>query len=134
MAALSITAVRVTADTITSKVLCGSTLAEGVPVYKNASTKKHLAGDCDASAATRSVKGVTVTTGVDDGHALIATAGSIELVGATMSPQDYYLGPTAGQIVPFADLGSGDSIVRIGTAISSTLLKLDISDTGGVKA
>lgn len=135
MAALSITAVRTTPTTVLQRVTSGATLAVGVPVYQNASTLKHLAADCNASAATRAVKGITVTPSVDTGSAEIATRGNLILVGASMTVGvKYYLGPTAGEIVPFADLGSGDNVVELGTAITTEEFKLAIDDTGAVKA
>jgi hypothetical protein len=133
MAALTITAVRPTADTVVTNqpVLYGATLAAGVPVYRNAADSEHLAADCDATEATRDVKGITLTPGVDGGYGYLAYRGSVILVGASMTEgAKYYLGPTAGEIVPFADLGSADYVVEIGTAISATELKLGIDDTG----
>ena len=135
MAALTITAVRTTPSTVLQRVTSGATLAVGVPVYQDASTLKHLAADCDASAATRAVKGVTVTPSVDTGAVELATRGNLIFVGATMTVgAKYYLGPTAGEIVPFADLLTGDNVVEIGTAISATEIKITLDNTGAVVA
>lgn len=136
MAALSITSVRPTANTVTGRpILYGATVAAGVPVYRLAADGEHYPADCDASAATRDVKGIAITAGVDAGYGYIATGGNIILVGATMTVgAKYYLGPTAGEIVPFADLASADNVVELGTAISATELKIGIDNTGAVIA
>lgn len=41
-----------------------------------------------------------------------------------------HVGQTAGSVVPFADLTTGDYVTRIGTASSSTVLLLSIEATG----
>lgn len=134
MAALSITSVRPTANTQSTRpVLYGATLAAGVPVYLLSSDNEHYAADCDLSADTRDVRGITITAGIDGGRGYLATGGSIILVGATMTPgAKYYLGPTAGGIVPFGDLATGDNVVELGTAINATELKVGIDNTGAV--
>jgi len=133
MAALSgITAVRPTANTVPSQpVFYGGTLAAGIPVYLDTADSKHKAADNDASATTAKVAGITITPGVDGGYGYIAKQGSIILVGTTMAVgTSYYLGATAGEIVPEADLGTADYVTKIGTAATATQLDLDIRATG----
>lgn len=132
MAALgSITAVRPTDNTQVANVLYGATIAAGVPVYLDSSDNEHKATDADDSAATATARGITITPGVDGGNGLIATRGSIILVGTTMTVgETYYAGPTAGEIIPSGDLGTGDYVTRLGTAASATQLDLDIQATG----
>ena len=136
MAALSgITAVRPTSNTTTQNVVYGATIAAGVPVYKDTADSEHKATDADSSAATATAKGITITPGIDAGYGLIAIRGSIILVGTTMAVgTTYYAGPTAGEIIPAADLGTGDYVTRLGTAASATQLDLDIEATGIVHA
>lgn len=136
MAALgSITAVRPTATTVQDNVKYGATIAAGVPVYLDSADSEHKPTDANLSAATASVKGITITPGIDAGYGLIATKGSIILVGTTMAVgTTYYCGPTAGEIIPEADLGTGDYVTRLGTAATTTQLDLDIRVTGVVHA
>lgn len=130
MAALTVTAVRPTANTEISIVNYGETISAGEVLYRAASGK-HLKADADASALTKAAKGLAMTPGVDNGQGVIATSGNVILVGATMSVgTTYFLGPTAGQIVPFGDLSSNDYVTRLGTAKSATELILSIEDTG----
>lgn len=132
MAALgSITAVRPTSNTVSSLVQYGATISAGQPVYLDAADSKYKLTDSNASAATAAVKGIAMTPGVDAGYGYVATGGSIILVGTTMAVgESYYVGATAGTIVPDADLTTGDYVSRIGTGASATQLDLSIKATG----
>lgn len=136
MAALSgITAVRSTSNTVTQNVPYGATLGVAVPVYLDSTVSKHKATDANLSAVAAAAKGITITPGIDGGYGLIAIKGSIILVGTTMAVgTTYYCGPTAGEIIPAGDLGTGDNVTRLGTASSATQLDLDIKVTGAVHA
>lgn len=138
MAALTITAVRPTSTTTLSPIVkYGATLGVGVPVYLDSTDGEHKAADNNASAATRAVKGITFSPGVDGGDGYLVTRGSVVLVGATMvEGAKYYLGATAGEIVPFGDLATGQPVVEIGTCIDSVglVFKVAIDDTGATLA
>lgn len=130
MAALTITTVRPTANTEYELVNYGATIAAGDALYRH-TDNEHLLADADASALTKVVRGIAITEGVDGGQGLIATGGNIIFVGATMTAGvTYFLGPTAGDVVPYGDLSTGDYVVRLGTAKSATEIILSIEDTG----
>lgn len=132
MAALTgITAVRPGSEkTVLRIVQYGATVSVGQPVYKAANGKRSPA-DSDASLATSSAEGIAMTPGVDGSWGIIAVQGPIVLVGTTMSVGlSYYVGRTAGTIVPEADLVAGDYVTRLGVASSSTQLELLMSATG----
>lgn len=136
MAALSgITAVRPTATTVTEKVGYGATVSSGNPVYLVVADNEHSLSDANASAVAAGCAGIAVTPGVDGGYGLIAKSGSIILVGTTMAVgTNYYVGPTAGEIIPEGDLATSSYITRLGTAATTTQLDLSIVATGIVKA
>lgn len=136
MAALSgITAVRPTSDTKTQRVQYGETIAVGQAVYIDGTTGKFKLADNNASALTPGVKGIALTPGADESYGIIATGGSIVLVGTTMAVgETYFVGATAGQIIPDADLATGNYVSRIGTASSTTQISLDIESTGIIHA
>lgn len=136
MAALgSITAVRPTSNTIVSLVQYGATISAGQSVYLDAADSKYKLADSNASSATAAIKGVAVTPGVDGGYGYVATGGSIILVGTTMAVgETYYVGATAGTIVPDGDLTTNDYVSRIGTGASATQLDLSVKATGIVHA
>lgn len=132
MAALaSITAVRPTANTVTRNVTYGATIAAGQPVYLDPADNEHKLADNNASATTAKVSGIAMTPGIDGGQGLIAINGDIILVGTTMAVgETYYAGATAGEIVPDADLATGNIVTRLGTAATATQLNLSIEATG----
>jgi hypothetical protein len=134
MAALSgITAVRPTANTQITKVTYGETVAVGQPVYLDTTDSEYKLCDSNLSAAAATIRGIAVTPGVDGGYGYIATAGNIILVGTTMAVgETYYVGATAGQINPDADVTTGWYVSSIGTAASTTQLDLNIKATGTV--
>lgn len=130
MAALTITAVRPTENTNFELVNYGATIAAGQTLYRH-TDGEHLLADADLSVAAKAVVGISITPGVDGGQGIMATSGNVIFVGATMTAgTTYFAGPTAGQIVPYADLSTGDYVVRIGTAKSATEIILSIEDTG----
>lgn len=136
MAALSgITAVQPTLNTIYDRKRCGAALAIAVPFYEDASANSDIkAADANASAATANARGITITSGANAGYALVATGGSIILVGTTMVVgMTYCVGATAGEIVPITDLTTGDRVTYLGTAATTTQLDLAIQATGIVK-
>lgn len=128
----SITAVRVTSNTITRSVTYGATVAASNPLYLDTADGEHKLADADASATTAGAVGVAITPGVDAGYGLIATGGSIILVGTTMTVgQTYCVSKTAGGIAPISDLtNTNDYITILGTAASATQLDLNINATG----
>lgn len=131
----SITAVRPTANTKTRLVPYGATIAAGNTVYLDTGDNLYKLADSNASATTATLKGVAVTPGVNGGYGYIATEGGIILVGTTAAVgETYYVGATAGTIVPDADLTTADYISRVGTASSTTQIELSIVNTGIVHA
>ena len=136
MAALSgITAVRPTANTQFSKVVYGATISAGQPLYLDSTDSEYKLADANLSADGAAVKGIAMTPGVDGGYGIIATSGSIILVGTTMAVgETYYAGATAGEINPDADVTTGWYVSRIGTAASATQLDISIKATGIVHA
>lgn len=136
MAALtSITAVRPTANTIVRNVVYGATVAAGQPLYQDTADSEFKLADVNLSDLAARVEGIAMTPGVDGGNGLIAIQGDVVLVGTTMAiGETYYAGPTAGEIIPDADLTIGDRVTRLGTASSATTLKLSIQATGIVHA
>lgn len=133
MAAVTFTGVRPASSlTTTEPVAAGATIAAGEVVYLDtADSNKAKLADNNASAATAVVKGIALTSGVSGSGLIVATGNSITLVGASMTQGlTYYLGATAGQIVPEADLATGNYVCRLGVASSATQLELSIANTG----
>lgn len=130
-----ITDVRITSDTTYSKVTYGATIAPGDTLYLDTTDNEYKLADANGSATTATVAGIALTEGVDGGFGLMATGGSIYLVGATLSVgQAYVLSATAGNIAPESDLIANDYVSHLGYATTANILQLSIKNTGAQHA
>ncbi len=137
MAALSQTAANVVKGTgaKTGSGFYGGTITAGMPVYSDgADSNKIKAGRANASG-TSNVIGIALNGGSNNQPADYQYDGQINL-GATLAVGETYVlsDAVAGQIVPLSDLGSGDYVVHLGVAISTSLLELNIFYAGVAKA
>ena len=131
MADLTITAVRPTATTRFELVVYGATVAVGDVLYFDTTDLEWKLADCDDTQATSQAGCLAMTPGVDGGYGIVATGGSVVLVGASMTAGDsQVLSGTAGKIQQDADLASNDWIVQIGRAESSVQIKLAFDSLG----
>ena len=125
----SITAVRPTENTQLRIVQYGATIVPGQPILK--SSTKYVLADANASSTLAAAEGIAMTPGVDNGYGIMATGGSIILVGTTMTVGETYLvSDTAGGIMPNTDRSTTDYVTRLGTASTTTQLNLAIQATG----
>lgn len=140
MSDLSITAANVLSGTgakVTTGT-AGATITAGQAVYLDtASTGKWLLADSDAASAIArgSARFGIALHGASNGQPLdVQTDGDIT-IGATMvAGTAYFLSDTPGGICPVEDLETGDYIMLIGVATSTTVLKIDTLYSGVVKA
>lgn len=125
-----ITAVKITSNTVTETVTYGATIAVGQTVYLDNSDNEHKLADASADS-TDATRGVAVTPGGDGEAGIIAKAGDIELVGATLAVgENYVQSATAGAIAPEGDLTTGDYCTTIGRATTGIKISLAISASG----
>lgn len=112
-----------------------SNVVAGQPVYVKANTHVDLA-KADA-AATCKVAGLateTKSTGhavkyISDGKQTLADWTAIVGVAALTPGADYYLSKTTvGQLTTVAPLTVGEYVVRVGRAVSTTILDVEISE------
>ena len=137
MAALVITAANVIpgADAAMTSVTWGGTITQGMAVYKDvADAGKYKAARGNA-AGTSHATGIALSAGANGQPGMIATSGDINL-GATLAVGQVYCvsDAVAGEIVPYADLGTADYVVVLGIAETASNLILDINDPTVVKA
>lgn len=130
---LTVTAASVLAgsNAVTEHGTAGATITAGQLVYRDSSTGKYLKADSNgASAEIRTPRGVALN-GASDGQPLaIARSGDVT-AGATMTAGvAYYLSDTPGGICPLADVGTGEYVVLLGLAKSTTVLAVDIQYSG----
>lgn len=132
MAALSITASDVKLQqgqvNFAANRLFGETVAAGSPVYLLNNEYMKAVND---SVAASTVVGLALMSG-DDGDIALVVPDTSKLYVGTILTQGiyYYLGATAGTIVPYGDLLSGDYVTRIGFAESTSVLRVDLDATG----
>lgn len=124
-----ITAVRPTANTTLRTVQYGATIAIGQAIVRSGS--KYVLADANASATLAAAEGIAMTPGVDNGFGVIAEAGSVLLIGTTMTVGETFLvSPTPGGIMPNPDRASGAFVTILGTAATATQLNLAVQATG----
>jgi len=133
MADLSITATSVVAGTgakITHGTL-GATVTAGQMGYLDSTTGTWKLADNDsATAAARPPGGMFLNGGAAGQPVAVATKGPVTLNAVLTAGVGYYLSSTPGGICPVADLGSGDYPSFIGFASSTTVLSIDIKESG----
>lgn len=79
---------------------------------------------------TRQVHGIALNSASLNQPVSMIKSGDVT-IGATLTAGlDYWLSGTAGGICPRADLTSGMDPILIGVAKSTTLLSVDIQDSG----
>lgn len=133
MADLSITAASVIAGAGSTKDLgtAGATITAGKVVYLDTADGKYKLADADSTTdAVRSPAGIALN-GASDGQPLvILKSGPITIGAALTAGITYYLSPNAGGICAIADVLSGDHTIILGMATSSTVLNVNIQESG----
>jgi len=137
MADLSITEANVgiasldTTELVTERITIGATIGKGVAVYRDLTASRKLIAAAPAATVSALVTGITLFGGVDAGIGLMATKGPV-VIGATLvAGETYYLSSTAGgKIGLLADITVGHYVIKIGLALSTTILDIYIEQLG----
>ena len=132
MAALTITASNVRLESGTVNARVNRTYGEAVTAVQPVYLDSGQYFKADTSTSTKAtVVGVSLIAGDLNGSSIIVPDESKLDLGAILTKGVYYyLGSTAGTIVPYADLTTGEYVTRIGFAESTSVLLLDIEATG----
>ena len=131
MADLTITPASVVAGTNAVRDIgtAGETIIAGKAIYFDAATNKWKLSDNNATG-TRQVHAVALNGASLNQPVSVAKGGDVT-IGATLVPGTaYYLSATAGGICPVADLATGMDAILIGLAKSTTVLAIDVQDSG----
>lgn len=114
----------------TEEMAAGATITAGQIAYQEASTSKAKLADNDsATAEVRAVRGMALNGASADQPVRLAKNGAIVDLGAVLTAgTDYYLSGTPGAFCPRADVTTGDDPVRVGMALTTSRLQIDISD------
>lgn len=114
----------------------GGALVPGNPVYNKTDASGVAAADCNAAVPIPFVLGLLKTGGASLATVRIQTRGNLTLtlaewdaVGLTsaglVANTTYYLSPTAGEITATKPATTGDHVVIIGVALSTTTMRID---------
>ncbi len=131
MADLTITPANVVAGTNAVRDIgtAGETITAGKVVYFDAATNKWKLSDNNATG-TRTVHGIALNGASLNQPVSVAKHGDITIGATLVAGQDYWLSATAGGICPRADLATGMDPILIGVAKSTTVLAIDVQDSG----
>lgn len=132
MADISITAANVVAGAGATVVsgTAGATITAGQVVARDTDGSYILADSNSATAAVRSPDGIALN-GASDGQPLsVATSGAVTIGGTLTAGVAYYLSDTPGGIAPVADLATGEYPTVLGIATSTTVLEVNITESG----
>lgn len=133
MADISITAAAVLAGAsalVEHGCKAGATLVAGVVVYKDTADGKLKLADNDGAAALKTAYGITLN-GAGDGQPIsVIKRGPLTINAVLTAGAVYYVSGTAGGIAPVADVTSGHDVIILGVALSTTVLDVNINDTG----
>ena len=133
MAELSITAANVVPQSnaiIDRTRIAGEAVTAGQPGYISTADGKAYKADSNASLATAVVYGIFVSGGAANQPVALQTGGDLAFGAILTANTGYVVGATAGSIAPIADVTTGWSLGFLGVAISTSVLRLGIINTG----
>lgn len=133
MANLTITAASIIPGSGAKNIpgIAGATVTAGQVAAKDPATGKYVLADSNhATAALRRPAGVFLNGAADGQPVTIHTDGPLAFGAILTAGTDYWLSDTAGAICPRADVGSGELAVLLGLATSTTVLDVQIQNSG----
>lgn len=133
MAALSITGTAVVAGSsaVRDAGIAGEAITAGQTVYINSTTNRVMLADTNsATAEARVAKGIALNGAAAEQPVTYIKEGDLTVNAVLTKGVGYYLGGTAGSIVPVADLTTGDYTCFLGIAKSTTVLAIKIQSAG----
>lgn len=133
MADITITAASVVASggNVIADCTAGATITAGQVVYLESSSNTIKLADADSGTAeVRSPYGIALNGGASGQPVKVLRSGLVT-IGATLTAGlAYYLSKTAGGICPVADIASGGYATVLGIATSTSVLKVNITESG----
>lgn len=129
MAEISVTAsaVRGTSSGF-ARGTAGATITAGQTLYLDSNSKLQLSDANNTSADE--VVGIALHASLADQPLTYASSGDVTINAALTAGVFYVVGTTAGSIAPISDATTGWRVMKLGYASSTTVLELNIEDTG----
>lgn len=133
MADITITAANVLAASNAERDqgIAGETITAGKPIYLNSTTNRWMLADSNAaSAEARQAKAIALNGASAGQPVAFQKSGDITIGATLVAGTAYFLSDTPGGICPLADVGSGEYVVLIGIAKSTSVLQLSFQYPG----
>lgn len=107
----------------------GEAITAGQAVYLDSATNKYKLSDANATGA-KTVRGIALNGAALNQPVVVQKDGPITIGATLVAGTTYCLSATAGGICPQADLTTGDDVVVIGVAASTSVLNINIQTPG----
>lgn len=132
MTDISITAANVLAGTGAriDHGIAGATVTAGQVVSRSSAGTFVLADSNSATAAVREPDGIALNGAASGQPLAVLTEGPITIGGTLTAGVAYYLSDTPGGVCPVADVGSGEYATVLGIASSTSVLEVNIQQSG----
>ena len=111
----------------------GATIAAGKTVYLDDSTGRYELADADGTGMTRT-RGIALNDAADGQPLAIIREGDLTMNAVLTAGVSYFQSPTPGGIGARAEVLTGDTVVELGIAISTTVLRVKIDYSGVASA
>lgn len=131
MADLTVTAANVAAQSGagTQRKNAGAAITAGMALFLATDGDVEPAQH-DVDAATARCIGVALCDAAVGQPVVYAVSGQVNLGATLVVGETYVVGAAGGGIAPVADVGTGDFSTIVGVAVSSSLLKMGINESG----
>lgn len=131
MADITITSASVKAGggVVVADGTAGTAISAGEAIYFDKTTGKMLLSDANASGA-KTCAGIALNSAADGQPVKYQKSGPITVGGTLVAGTVYAVSATAGAIAPLSDITTGDDVIILGVAKSTTVLQLDIQTPG----
>lgn len=108
--------------------MAGAALTIGLSVYKKATDNRWYASDKDVAEDAVDY-GITLSQSAAAGQPVVVAGRKGKLAfGAILTVgESYFVGEAAGGICPSADVGAGEYVRRLGKAVTTSVMDLDVT-------
>lgn len=133
MAAISITPANVQHSSAGILVhgIAGAAITAGQLLYKDSTDNTLKLADADLSAAAADIVGIAQNGAAVGQPVTFCSGDSAHVIGGTVAVGTIYCaGPTAGEIVPLADLAAPSRVRVVGIGVSTTAINVKLWNTG----
>lgn len=108
----------------------GETITAGQALYLKSSDNRLWKADADDTAATAACVGIALNGGAAGQPIVYQATGDITIGGTVVQGTIYLVSDTAGGIRPVADVDAEDYVSILGIAVSASVLRLMLQNTG----